>query len=55
MVAYKVSSYYSRAHDRNLAWNDPDLAISWPVSAEAAILSDKDRVAPSLAQLGTVF
>lgn len=55
MVAYKVSAYYSREHDRNLLWNDPDLAIAWPVAADEAVLSDKDRIAPRLSDLGTVF
>lgn len=55
MIAYKVSSYYSREHDRSLSWNDPALAIDWPVAAGDAVLSDKDRAAPSLADLGAVF
>ena len=53
MVAYKVDAYYSPAHDRALAWDDPTIAIDWP--AGEAILSDKDRRAPRLADLGTVF
>jgi dTDP-4-dehydrorhamnose 3,5-epimerase len=40
--AYKVTDYYSPAGERTIAWNDPDLAIPWPVSAAAAIVSDKD-------------
>lgn len=55
MVAYKVSGYYSREYDRNLIWNDPDLGIAWPVGAADAVLSDKDRAAPRLRELGTVF
>jgi dTDP-4-dehydrorhamnose 3,5-epimerase len=55
MVAYKVDDYYSPEHDRALAWNDPEVGIPWPVPAEAAILSDKDRRAPKLADLGRVF
>ncbi|MHB2209105.1 dTDP-4-dehydrorhamnose 3,5-epimerase [Methylobacterium sp. CM6257] len=55
MVAYKVDDYYSPEHDRALAWNDPEIGIPWPVSGEAAILSDKDRRAPKLADLGRVF
>jgi dTDP-4-dehydrorhamnose 3,5-epimerase len=55
MVAYKVDEYYSPEHDRALAWNDPEVGIPWPVSPEAAILSDKDRRAPKLADLGQVF
>ena len=55
MVAYKVDSYYSPAHDRSLAWNDPTLGIDWPVTEAEALLSDKDRRAPRLSELGTVF
>jgi len=55
MVAYKVDDYYSPEHDRALFWNDPAIGIPGPVSGEAAILSDKDRRAPKLADLGRVF
>lgn len=55
MVAYKVSDYYSRAHDRSLRWNDPDLAIAWPVDASLAVLSDKDQAAPLLSELDALF
>lgn len=55
MVAYKVDAYYSPAHDRALVWNDPEVGIDWPVSDAEAILSDKDRKAPSLSELGPVF
>lgn len=40
---YKVTNYYSPAGERTILWNDPDVAIPWPVSAEEAIVSDKDR------------
>lgn len=50
-VLYKVSDYYAPALDRGLAWDDPDLAIPWPVVAGAAILSDKDRRHPRLKAL----
>jgi dTDP-4-dehydrorhamnose 3,5-epimerase len=41
--AYKVSDYYSPSGERTIAWNDPDLAIAWPVAAENLIISEKDR------------
>jgi dTDP-4-dehydrorhamnose 3,5-epimerase len=41
--AYKVTDYYSSAGERTIAWNDPDLAIPWPIKAEDAIVSAKDR------------
>ena len=45
-VIYKVTNFYAPSHDRGLLWNDPDLGIEWPVSAEEAVLSDKDKVQP---------
>jgi dTDP-4-dehydrorhamnose 3,5-epimerase len=50
-VAYKVGAFYAPALDRGLAWDDPALAIAWPVAPEAAVLSDKDRRHPRLAEL----
>ena len=54
-VFYKVSRYYSREHDRGMAWDDPALGIAWPVGAAEAILSDKDRRHPVLAVLPAHF
>lgn len=51
VVSYKVTDYYSPDHDRGLLWNDPALAIDWPVDGGAATLSDKDRRQPRLADL----
>jgi dTDP-4-dehydrorhamnose 3,5-epimerase len=50
-VIYKVTDYYSPADERGLAFDDPALAIDWPVTADKAQLSDKDRHHPKLAQL----
>ncbi|WEX75761.1 dTDP-4-dehydrorhamnose 3,5-epimerase [Sinorhizobium numidicum] len=54
-VVYKVTNYYSSAHDRGLLWNDPALNIAWPVSASAAILSEKDKMHPRLSELEDAF
>lgn len=40
-VEYKTSTYYAPEFERCIAWNDPDLAISWPLNA-APVLSAKD-------------
>jgi dTDP-4-dehydrorhamnose 3,5-epimerase len=50
-VLYKVTAPYDPLSDRGLAWDDPALGIAWPVSAEAAILSDKDRKQSRLHEL----
>jgi dTDP-4-dehydrorhamnose 3,5-epimerase len=39
-VLYKVDNVYAPDHERGLAWNDPDLAIPWPV--DQPILSERD-------------
>jgi dTDP-4-dehydrorhamnose 3,5-epimerase len=48
-VIYKVTADYDREAERGVIWNDPDLALPWPVAAGDALLSDKDRVLPRLA------
>ena len=45
---YKVTDYYSPAGERTIVWNDPDLAIPWPIAPESVIISDKDRAGSRL-------
>jgi dTDP-4-dehydrorhamnose 3,5-epimerase len=42
-VLYKVTDFYAPQCERTLLWDDPDLAIKWPLDGEP-ILSEKDRV-----------
>jgi dTDP-4-dehydrorhamnose 3,5-epimerase len=42
IVLYKTTDYYAPAHERTIAWNDPTLAIRWPLEAQP-IMNDKDR------------
>ena len=46
--AYKVTDYYSPAGERTVVWNDPDIAIAWPLDAETVIVSEKDRAGAML-------
>jgi dTDP-4-dehydrorhamnose 3,5-epimerase len=48
-VIYKVTAGYDRAAERGVLWNDPDLALPWPVQADEAVLSEKDVKLPRLA------
>jgi dTDP-4-dehydrorhamnose 3,5-epimerase len=52
--AYKVTDYYSPAGERTIVWNDPQLAIPWPIDPSDAIVSDKDR-AGSLLRDAEIF
>jgi dTDP-4-dehydrorhamnose 3,5-epimerase len=45
-VVYKVTEEYARDLDRGILWNDPDLAIRWPVAEP--LLSPKDAQLPLL-------
>jgi len=48
LVHYKASDYYAPGHERTVLWNDPELAIPWPLEGEP-IVSDKDRRGSPLA------
>ena len=43
---YKTTDYYSPAHERCIRWDDPTLAIEWPLGGVEPRVSDKDRRAP---------
>ncbi len=49
LVLYKCTNPYAPREEGSVLWDDPDLAIAWPVSDP--ILSPKDRQAPRLAEL----
>ena len=45
-VTYKVTLEYAPDCDRGIRWNDPEIAIAWPV--ENPVMSEKDRRLPLL-------
>ncbi|MDI9405569.1 MAG: dTDP-4-dehydrorhamnose 3,5-epimerase [Chitinophagaceae bacterium] len=60
-VLYKASGFWSKTCERSIRWNDPQLAIEWPVAALAGaepLLAEKDAQAPGFAEAiaaGEVF
>ncbi|MGE0803581.1 MAG: dTDP-4-dehydrorhamnose 3,5-epimerase [Lautropia sp.] len=56
-VLYKASDFYAPAHERSLLWNDPALAIGWPLAevggSDRLTVSDKDRAGRLLADADT--
>lgn len=54
-VLYKLTAHYAPDHERGLYWADPELGIKWPVTPEEAVVSDKDRRWPRLAELPAFF
>lgn len=47
---YKCTEYYMPEHDRTLRWDDPEIAIDWPLQGDTPVLSDKDSKGPFLSE-----
>ncbi len=47
-LQYKQTGYYTPAAEGILAWDDPEVAIHWPI--DEVVISDRDRTGMSLAQ-----
>ena len=50
--AYKCSDFYAPAAERGIIWNDPELAIPWPLGDDTPILSPKDAAYGPLSAMG---
>ena len=55
VVCYKTTAYYSAECDAGVAWDDPDIGVTWPARADPDALSAKDRKQPSLRELPRLF
>lgn len=49
-VLYKQTAYYSPEVERGIAWDDPEVGISWPAGIELTV-SPRDAAAPTLKQI----
>lgn len=54
-VLYKCTNTFDKAGDANVAWNDPDLNVAWPLAGQTPILSARDQAAPLLKELSLPF
>lgn len=52
ILMYKQTAEYDPAREVGIAWNDPDLAIDWPLNGRKPLLSAKDVKNPTLRELG---
>jgi len=48
---YKCDNYYNKHAEGGLIYNDPEIGINWRLAEEELILSDKDKVNPTLKQI----
>jgi dTDP-4-dehydrorhamnose 3,5-epimerase len=48
---YKTTDYYAPTHERAIAWDDPTLAIDWPLGGNAPLLSVKDAAGAAFKSL----
>ena len=57
-VLYKTTDFYYPEYDAGIRWNDPDLAINWPLAQygiSSAIISEKDAKLPLLKEIESPF
>lgn len=54
-VLYKVTAYYAPSSERGVRWDDPDIAIDWPIAPDIAVLSPRDAELPRLSALPAYF
>ena len=54
-IMYKCSDFYAPDSDISVRFDDPDIAIDWPINTQNAILSSKDAVAVSWAEFDSPF
>jgi len=48
---YKCTSYYDPATEAGISFEDPGVAIEWPLAREELLFSERDRDAPALAEV----
>ena len=52
---YKCDDFYHPEAEGAIAWNDPDIAIQWPIAEQDVLLSEKDKHHPFLKEFESPF
>ena len=52
---YKCDEFYHPEAEGAIAWNDPTVAIKWPIPVECILLSEKDKHHPYLKDFESPF
>lgn len=55
IFTYKVTGFYNKPAEIGLLWNDPALNIQWPAEGLEILVSDKDKILPTLAHFESPF
>jgi dTDP-4-dehydrorhamnose 3,5-epimerase len=50
-VLYKQSAYYVPEREKGIRFDDPDVGIAWPLPVGELVPSERDRTAPTLAEI----
>jgi len=54
-INYKCTSHYSPEHERTIRFDDPDIAVEWPVEIDLKLISEKDSKAMALKDFNNPF
>jgi dTDP-4-dehydrorhamnose 3,5-epimerase len=52
-VVYKQTAYYEPELERGIAWDDPEVAVEWPLPHDELIASERDAAAPRLSEIAS--
>lgn len=52
---YKCDNFYNKESEGAIAWDDPELAIDWRISADKALLSEKDKLNKGIKEADFLF
>ena len=55
LFQYKCDEFYHPEAENGIAWNDPDIAIQWPIPIKDIILSERDKHHPYLKDFRSLF